>query len=116
MLTVATFVLLLAHVTALFAALPGSTVAVSCVVSPIFVNVAFVLSNDTFVTGTFTVTVQLAVFPPDAVVTVIVALPLLAALTTPLPSTVATEGLLLVQVTDLFVALPGSTIAVSCSV
>ena len=58
-------------------------------------------------TGSFTVTVQLAVFPPSAVLTVMVAVPAPAAFTFPLESTVATFVLLLVQVTDLFVALEG---------
>ena len=63
-------------------------------------------------TGSFTVTVQLAVFPPSAVFTVMVAVPAPAAFTFPLESTVATFALLLVQITDLFVALEGLTVAV----
>jgi hypothetical protein len=57
------------------------------------------------------VTKQSAVFPPSCVVTVIVALPAPMKLTTPL-ETVATDGLLVDQVTVLFVALLGLTVAV----
>ena len=67
----------------------------------------------TFVTGytfAFTVTSQVAVLPPSSVVTVIVAVPALIAVTTPL-STVATEGSLVDQVTFLLVAVSGLTVA-----
>lgn len=62
------------------------------------------------VTGTRTVTVQVAFWPPD-VVAVIVAVPAPTAVTLP-PETVATEALLVVHVTVLFVALDGETVAV----
>jgi len=62
-----------------------------------------------------TITVQVAVFLPSSVVTVIVAVPDETAVTTP-PITVATAGLLEVHVTVLLVALPGATVAVRVSV
>ena len=58
----------------------------------------------------FTVIVQVAVFPLF-VVAVIVAEPFDTPVTTP-PLTLATEGLLDVQVTVLYVALAGVTVAV----
>ena len=65
----------------------------------------------------FTVTVQVAVLlEPSAVFAVIVALPLDTAVTKPVLLTVATEVLLLVQVTLLSVALLGVTVALSCKV
>ena len=68
-------------------------------------------------TGKFTVTLQVALlFEPSAVLAVIVALPLDTAVTRPVLLTVATDGLLLVHVTLLFVALLGVTVAVSCKV
>ena len=54
----------------------------------------------------------MAVKSPSAVVTVIVAVPLATAVTLPFASTVATASLLDVQVTVLFVALAGETVAV----
>ena len=62
-----------------------------------------------------TVTVQVAVLPPSAVVTVMVAEPALTAVTFPLASTVATAVLLDAQVTALSVAPLGATVAVSRS-
>ena len=94
-------------------ALSGLTVAVKVRVSP-SVSVAVVLSNDTPVTGyTFalTVTEQVAVLLPSSVVTVIVAVPAFNAVTLPL-ETVATEVLLLFQLTFLLVALLGLIVAV----
>ena len=66
------------------------------------------------VTGTtaaWTVTEQAAVLLPSTVVTVIVAVPAFFAVTTPLEDTVATFVLLDVQVTSLFDALEGETVA-----
>ena len=60
-----------------------------------------------------TVTTQVAVYPPSAVFTVIVAVPAATPVTTPDELTVATEVLLLVHVTLLLVALAGDTVAVS---
>ena len=59
-----------------------------------------------------TVTAQIAVFEPSEVFTVIVAEPFPMAVTTPLELTVATDVLLEVQLTDLFVAFDGKTSAV----
>ena len=111
--TVATFLLLLVHVTDLLAASAGSTVAVSFPVSPRF-SVSVSLSSltpDTF--GASTVSLQTAVKPPSAVFTVIFAVPTLSVLMLPLESTVATFLLLLVHVTDLLPASVGFTVAVS---
>ena len=58
-----------------------------------------------------TVTAQVSVNSPSAVLTVMVALPALTALTTPF-STVATAVFELLQVSPLFVALFGVTVAV----
>ena len=64
-----------------------------------------------------TVTAQEAVrFEPSAVVAVMVAVPSAIAVTTPALLTVATDVLLLVQVTFLFVALAGVTVAISVAV
>ena len=113
--TVATLVLLLLQVTFLFVALLGETVAVS--VSVAFgANVSVVLFRLTPVTGTVTVTAQVAVLLPSVVVTVIVAVPAAPAVTFPAVETVATLVLLLLQVTFLFVALLGEIVAVSVSV
>ena len=62
--TVATAVLLLSHVTFLFVALEGVTVALSWVFSFSFIFVfPLILTPSTSVLVDFTVTVQLAVFP-----------------------------------------------------
>ena len=63
-----------------------------------------------------TVTSQLALYPPSTVVAVMTALPLLTPVTTPELFTVAMEVSELDHVTDLFVALLGSTVAVRVSV
>jgi len=107
--TVATAVLPLLHVTFLFVALEGSILAKRVSVPPTARLVdAF---KDTPVTAMgLTVTVQEAVLLPSAVVTVMVAVPTLTAVTKP-PDTVATAVLLLLHVTFLFVALEGSILA-----
>jgi len=64
-------------------------------------------------TGGFTDTVQLSVYPPSSVVTVIVAFPSLIASTFPFSSTVATDSLLELQVTFLLVAFSGMKFAIS---
>jgi hypothetical protein len=58
------------------------------------------------------VTAQLAVNPPSAVVTVIVVVPTVIGITIPVLPTVATEVLLLVQLTFVLVALAGVIVAV----
>ena len=71
-------------------------------------------------TDMLTVTAQVAVLlePSDvvAVLAVIVAVPLDTAVTRPFASTVATDGLLLLQITLLSVAFSGVIVAVSCRV
>jgi hypothetical protein len=116
LLTVATAVLLLLHVTFLLAALVGDTVAVSCCVAPTLMA-AEVLDKETPVTAIrLTVTRQVAVFPPSCVVTVTVVVPSDKPVTNPLLLTVATAVLLLLHVTFLLDALLGETVAVSCCV
>jgi copper chaperone CopZ len=119
LLTVATVVLLDDQFTFLFAAFDGLTVAVSEPVAPPTTNESVVGLKVTPVTAALcvpTVTAQVAVLPPSAVVTVIVAVPVATGVTMPEPLTVATEGLLDVQVTSLFVASDGLTVAVSVPV
>jgi hypothetical protein len=59
----------------------------------------------------FTVTAQLAVKPPSLVLTVIVAVPTLMALTSPVGETVVTVVLELVHASAVFVALLGAMTA-----
>jgi hypothetical protein len=114
--TLATESALLLHVTVLFVALEGATVAVNVSVLPT-ARLVDVLFNVTPVTATgVTVTMQVAVILPSAVLTVIVALPAAMAVTNPLDETVATEVELLLHVTDLLVALEGATVALNVSV
>ena len=99
-------------------ALLGLIVAFSWPVLPAvrFMLVWFRLTLSTLTAGAppaSTVTLHSAVLSPSAVVTVMVAVPALWAVTFPFPSTVATLELLEDQVTFLFVALFGSTVAVS---
>ena len=63
-----------------------------------------------------TVTSQAAVFSPSSVVTVMVAFPFATALTFPFPSTVATFSSLVSNITFLFVAFSGATVAVRSTV
>jgi len=113
-LTLATPSLFDVHVTVLLVAFEGLTVAVRVDVLPTF-KVIELLLRLTPVTGTVTVTVQVAVLLLSAVVTVIVAVPALTAVTTPSDDTVATLLLLVVQVTALFVAFEGLIVAVRVS-
>ena len=116
--TVATDWSELVHVTDLSVALLGKMVAVSVSLSSTS-NVKEVLLSDTEVTsmisgaGSLTVTLHVAVLPL-LVVAVIVAVPLLTAVTLPF-ATVATDWAELVHVTLLSVALLGKTVAVSVS-
>ena len=74
------------------------------------------LFNDTPVTGPgLTLTVQEAVLPALEVVTVMVADPTLSPVTVPSDDTVATEGLLLLQLTALSVALAGVMVGMRVS-
>ena len=111
--TDATSGLLEIHVTVLFDALPGAIVAVRVASSPSVSSIE-VLSSDTLSTGktfSFTVTSHVAVLSPSSVLTVIIAVPAFTAVTFPF-STVATSVLLELQVTFLFEALSGVTVAV----
>ena len=105
--------MLLVHVTFLFVALLGLTVAVNDSVFPLakFNEVLFSLTLSTAIVGSVTVTLQVAVLFPSSVVAVIVAVPAAIAVTLPVKSTVATLELLLVHVTFLFVAFVGTTIS-----
>jgi hypothetical protein len=99
--TVATDEALVLHVTFLLVALVGATVAikVSVLLKP---RSSVFLFKDTLVTFTtveMTVTEQVAVLLPSAVVTVMVVLPAALAETTPLDVTDATAELLLLHVT-----------------
>jgi DNA-binding XRE family transcriptional regulator len=107
--TIATAGLPLIHVTFWFVALVGVIAAKRVSDSPT-ARLADVLLRDMPVTETatlLTVTVQNAVLPPSAVVTVIVAVPALTPVTTPPVDTVTTVGLSLIHVTFWFVALVG---------
>ena len=115
-LTVATFVLLLFHVTALFAAAAGDTVAFKVKVLPLFSETEVRLSA-ILATPRLTVILQEALAPPPSLaVQVIVAVPRLLAVTMPVAVTVATLVLLLFQVTAVFVASEGAAFAQSCTV
>ena len=113
--TVATSGLLLLHVTSLFAAASGVTVATSLLPSPTESSTLLVFSP-TPVTATgvsLTVTSQLAVLPPSSVVTVIVVVPGVCPTTLPFWSTFAMLSLSLLHVTFLLVAFSGLKWAVS---
>ena len=80
-------------------AFAGAMVALSCCVPPIKIE-AVVGDTLTPVTNIgFTVMVEVAVLAPSAVVTVMVAVPTLIPVTSPVALTVATAVLLLLQVT-----------------
>lgn len=120
-LTVATAALLLDHVTVGFVATPALvfTVAVSCPVvpTPVKLSVAGAITTDCVVIGGFTVTLVDPDCPPD--VAVMVALPGATVVTVavaPLPDTVATAVLLLVQATVGALATPTLVVTVAVSV
>ena len=118
--TVAMASSLLAQLTFLLVAFAGAMVVAKVAVSPIFRAASF-LSKVTPVTGTttgsgsLTVTTHSAVFWPSSVVTVMVALPTATAVTTP-SFTVAMASSLLTQLTFLFVASAGATVAAKVTV
>ena len=116
--TVATDVLLEDHVMDLSVALEGVTAAVSVCVSPTGIDrdVLFRLTPVTEIFGSMTVTLHVAVFPPSSVLTVIVAVPFAIPFTSPDEDTVATNELLLAQVTFLFVAFSGRMVGFSVAV
>ena len=110
--------MLLAHVTSLFVAASGVTVATSLFSSPTESSTLLVFSP-TLCTGTvadcpLTVTLQLALLP--SAVAVMVAVPAALTVTLPLLSTSTISGLSLFQVTVLLVASLGFTVTVSFSV
>jgi len=108
--TWATAGLVVLQVKARLVALAGSTVANSCCGVPT-VTVVTSGSKVTPVTATgFTVMVLVAVKPPSAVVTVIVAVPGATAVTRPAVLTVAIAELLVPHVTFRLVAFAGSTV------
>jgi len=116
--TVETEVLEDVQVTALLVAFVGLTVAVKVSVPPTVREVAFLfrVTPVTATVGIVTVTLQMAVFNPSVVVTVIVAVPAETAVIRPDELTVATAVLEDVQVTALLVAFVGVTVAVKVSV
>ena len=101
------------HVTFLFVAFSGLTVAVNTITSPstISKDVLFKETPVTAYTLAWTFTEQVAVLPPSSVVTVIVALPFETAVTLP-SCTVATDELSEVQIRFLLVAFSGVIVAV----
>ena len=105
------------HVTFLFVAFVGVTVAVKVKVLP-FIRLALVLFNVTLVTGFVTVILQVPVtLLPSTAVAVIIAVPAATAVTTPLfSSTLATFKLDDFQVTLLSVALLGATVGLKATV
>ena len=113
--TVATFSLLLLHVTALLVASSGFTVAVKVELPPTS-RVRLVLSSVTEVTetvgGSVTVTVQISLKSPSVVVTVMVVVPRPTAVTLPFSFTVATPVSSLFHSTDLSVSLSGVMVGV----
>ena len=112
--TVATAVLLLFQLMFLLLAFAGATVAVSCCVAFMkrLTDVGFTVTPVT-ATG-IEVMIQVAVLFPSCVVTVMVAVPAVNAVTIPVALTVATAVLLLVQVTDWLLAFAGVIVAVNC--
>jgi hypothetical protein len=117
LLTVAIFALLELQVKFLFVAVAGVTVATIVAVDvPPIIKLTADLSTDIPVTVVVTVTATVAVLLPSAVVTVMVAVPFATALMTPLLLTVATAVLLELQVTFLFDAVAGATVATMVAV
>ena len=113
LLTVATLVLLELQVTFAFVTLLGNTVAVSCRVSPLLM-VAEVLFSVIPVASWLTVILQFALrFEPSVVVAVIVTVPRLLAVTSPLLLTVAIFVSLELHVTAELLTLLGDTEAVN---
>ena len=101
--------------TLLLVALFGDTMADNLEVSPTVSDndIGDRVTPSTETVTTLTVTSHAAVFDPSEVLTVIVALPVVFAVTTPLDETVATNVLLDDQDTPELVALDGVTVAVS---
>lgn len=112
--TVATDLLVLVHVTVFVLASDGATVAVSCLELP-FIRERLVDDSVTPVTGTRTVTLHSALWPPLDVA-VIVAVPAAFAVTRPEVDTDAIAAFDDDHVTLLSLAVDGATVAVSCCV
>ena len=115
--TVAISELLDDHVTFLFVASSGKTVACNVLFVPTFNLIA---CKSKFTLTTFlspdsasfvTVTLQETVIPPSSVVAIIFATPSDFPVTLPFSFTIATTGLLDVHITVLFVAFSGTTVA-----
>jgi hypothetical protein len=104
------------HTIVLLVALTGVTVPLKARGVPAVAAVGTPVMLVTATNGSITVTVQVAVLPPSAVVTMMIAVPAATAVTIPLLFTVATPVLLLLQVTFLFVALAGNTDAMRVDV
>ena len=114
--TVAIFLLLVVHVTALLLAEAGAAVALRVTVFPLRID-AEVLLSVILVTGCLTVILQDALTPlPSLAFAVIVAVPFAMPLTTPLASTVAIFWSLLVQLRSLLPASSGATVALMATV
>ena len=80
-------------------ALAGAMVALNCCVPPINMDAVVGLTVTPVTSIGLTVITEVAVRAPSAVVTVIVAVPTLTPVTSPVALTVATAVLLLLQVT-----------------
>jgi len=115
LLTVAKAVLLEAQVTLILVALVGLMLAVNWSLPPAAIVLRFLLRVIPL-TGMVTVTMQVAVYPPSNVVTVIVATPSpLTPFTFLFASTVATVLSLVLQPTILFPAVDGLVVATRLS-
>ena len=115
-LTVAIVLSELDHVTSLFVAFSGATVAVSCNSSPsvIVIGPSGVISTDvTSIISRATVSLQVAVSLP--IEAVMIATPSSIAFTRPVASTIAISRSSLDHITLLFVAFSGDMVAVSCN-
>lgn len=102
------------HITFLFDASAGNTVAVNCKVSQLY-KVELCISNETDSTGIQASASQVSVYHQSTVVTVIVQFHWDTYDTNPVLLTVATLVSLLVQVTSGKLVLDGATVAVSCT-
>jgi len=115
-LTMATELLLELHIRFLLEAFAGAIEAFSWSMLPAVIA-ALAGANVTPVTGTkVTVMTLVAIRPPSAVLTVMVAVPDLTPVIRPVSLTVATEESLELQVTFLLEAVAGATVAVNCCV
>ena len=114
--TFATYILLELQLNALLSVVSlGTMAAVSCRDSPIFIDTLVGFNVTPVIELPVTVTAQVAVLPFD-VLTVMVAVPGLLAVTYPLAVTDATPELFEVQVSALLsVVLLGEIVAVSCN-